>query len=201
VALGHGSPWSGESRNGEPVLLDPGTALRHVPARRRKQVPLRECKCLCTNDFTSRALMAGTCGSGIAVSVAAMNFNRTILIVDDDAAISAPLAKYFRGLGHAVDVAAEAEEAAALLVFQRYDAAILDLRLTNLGGAEGLALLHEIRERDARTSVVVLSAYISREARAEAIKRGANAVLQKPHPLADLARRVLGESPQPCPMR
>jgi ActR/RegA family two-component response regulator len=99
-----------------------------------------------------------------------------------------------------VDVAAEAEEAGALLTFRRYDGAILDLRLTNLGGAEGLVLLQEIRERDAQTTVVVLSAYISAEARAEAIKRGANHVLQKPHPLADLARRVLGESTQPCPM-
>lgn len=123
-----------------------------------------------------------------------MSVSRTILIVDDDAAISAPLAKYFRALGHTVDVAAEAEEAGALMMFRRYDAAILDLRLTNLGGAEGLTLLNEIRERDAHTTVLVLSAYISREARAEALKRGANAVLQKPHPLADLARCLLGES-------
>jgi len=130
-----------------------------------------------------------------------VSVSRTLLIVDDDAAISAPLARYFRGLGHAVDVATEAEEAGALLTFRRYDGAILDLRLTNLGGAEGLVLLQEIRERDAQTTVVVLSAYISAEARAEAVKRGADHVLQKPYPLADLARRLLGESAQPCPMR
>ena len=48
-----------------------------------------------------------------------MSVSRTLLIVDDDAAISAPLARYFRGLGHAVDVATEAEEAGALLTFRR----------------------------------------------------------------------------------
>jgi len=115
----------------------------------------------------------------------------SILIVDDDPAISTPMARYFRSLGHAVDVAMEAEEAGALLSFRGYDAAILDLRLTNLGGAEGLALLQEIRERDQHSTVVVLSAYISAEAHAEAIRRGANHVLQKPHRLPDLARRVL----------
>lgn len=120
-----------------------------------------------------------------------MGVSLKILIVDDDPAISAPMARYFRGLGHTVDVALEAEEAGALLSFGRYDAAILDLRLTNLGGAEGLALLQEIRERDHRSTVVVLSAYISAEARAEAVRRGANHVLQKPHALPDLARRVL----------
>jgi DNA-binding response OmpR family regulator len=127
-----------------------------------------------------------------------VGISRSVLIVDDDPAISAPLAMYFRGLGHSVDVAAEAEEAGALLVFRLYDAAILDLRLTNLGGAEGLELLQEIRERNALTTVVVLSAFISAEARVEAVKRGAIAVLQKPHPLPDLARRVLAGSEPVC---
>ena len=63
---------------------------------------------------------------------------RSILVVDDEPAVSAALADYFRSQGHEVDAAAELEEAGALLAFRRYDAAILDLRLTTLGGSEGL---------------------------------------------------------------
>lgn len=117
--------------------------------------------------------------------------NKRILIVDDDATVRAPVVKYFRGLGHDVDGAAEAEEAGALVAVRRYDAAIIDLRLTNLNGAEGIELVREIRGHDAATVVVVLSAYVSPEARAEATRLGAS-VLQKPHPLADLARLALG---------
>jgi len=116
-----------------------------------------------------------------------------VLIVDDDWTVAAPVVKYFKSLGHAVDSAAEAAEAGALIAAGRYDAAILDLRLTNLGGAEGLELVREIRERDADTRVIVLSAYVSAEARAEALRRGATSVLQKPHPLPDLARLALGD--------
>lgn len=115
------------------------------------------------------------------------------MIVDDDPTVTAPVVGYFRSLGHTVHSAAEAEEAGALIATGRYDAAIFDLRLTNLGGAEGLELLREIRERDSVVKVIVLSAYVSAEARIEALRLGATSVLQKPHPLPELARLALGE--------
>ena len=118
---------------------------------------------------------------------------KRVLIVDDDLTVTAPVVGYFRSLGHTVHSAAEAEEAGALIATGRYDAAIFDLRLTNLGGAEGLELLREIRERDPIVRVIVLSAYVSAEARIEALKLGATSVLQKPHPLPELARLALGE--------
>ena len=117
---------------------------------------------------------------------------RSILVVDDEPAVSAALADYFRSQGHEVDAAAELEEAGALLAFRRYDAAILDLRLTSLGGSEGLSLLHEIRERDSRMTVLLMSAYVPPEACVQAIRHGADGVLQKPFPLSELDRLALG---------
>lgn len=128
--------------------------------------------------------MALQCGSFV---------RKRVLIVDDDLTVTAPVVGYFRSLGHVVHCAGEAEEAGALIATNRYDAAIFDLRLTNLGGAEGLELLQEIRERDAVVRVVVLSAYVSSEARDEALRLGATCVLQKPHPLPELARLALGD--------
>lgn len=116
---------------------------------------------------------------------------RQILLLDDEAAISAPVARYFRNLGFSVDVAEEPEVAEALIAHRRYDLAILDLRLTRFGNAEGLEVLREIRKRDHWTSVIILSAYISPEVEEEAVRLGADAVLRKPQPLPELAHLAL----------
>jgi CheY-like chemotaxis protein len=112
---------------------------------------------------------------------------RQVLLLDDEAAVLMPTARYFRGLGCTVDVAREPEEAEALVLHRHYDLAILDLCVTRFGGTEGLEVLREIRRRDHRTSVIVLSAYISAEVEEEAIALGADSVLRKPQPLPDLA--------------
>lgn len=110
-----------------------------------------------------------------------------MLLLDDEEAVLIPTARYFRGLGCTVDVAREPEEAEALIGHRRYDLAILDLRVTRLGGTEGLEVLREIRRRDHGTSVILLSAYVSAKVEAEARSLGASAVLRKPQPLPDLA--------------
>ena len=114
-----------------------------------------------------------------------------VLLLDDEEAILLPTAKYFRGLGWTVDVAREPEEGEALVSHRHYDLAILDVRVTRFGGTGGLELLREIRRRDHRTSVIVLSAYISPEVEAEARELGAAAVMRKPQSLPDLAHLAL----------
>lgn len=112
---------------------------------------------------------------------------KRVLLLDDEEAVLVPTARYFRGLGCAVDVAREPEEAEALVHHRRYDLAILDLRVTRFGGTEGLEVLREIRRRDQKTSVILLSAYISPEVEEEARNLGADGMLRKPQPLPDLA--------------
>lgn len=126
--------------------------------------------------------MAATEGLGSGPRAVA----RSVLLLDDEEAILVPTAAYFRALGFRVDTARESEEAGALVQNQRYDLAILDLRVSEYGVAEGLAVLREIRERDAGTSVVVLSAYVSPELEALARALGADEVLHKPQPLRAL---------------
>jgi CheY-like chemotaxis protein len=116
---------------------------------------------------------------------------RHVLLLDDEEAILLPTAKYFRGLGWTVDVAREPEEGEALISHRHYDLAILDVRVTRFGGTGGLELLREIRRRDHRTSVIVLSAYISAEVEVEARDLGAAAVMRKPQSLPDLAHLAL----------
>ena len=116
---------------------------------------------------------------------------RQVLLLDDEEAILVPTAKYFRSLGWTVDLAREAEEGEALISHRHYDLAILDVRVTRFGGTGGLELLREIRRRDHRTSVIVLSAYVSADMEEEARELGAAAVLRKPQSLPDLAHLAL----------
>jgi DNA-binding response OmpR family regulator len=113
---------------------------------------------------------------------------RAVLVVDDDQAVALPIARYFRRLGWSADVASERAEAEALAAHRRYDLAILDLHLAPWGDAGGLEVLAEIGEASPRTPVVMLSGHVSDDARKEAERRGARAVLAKPQPLPELAR-------------
>jgi CheY-like chemotaxis protein len=64
--------------------------------------------------------------------------------------------------------------------------------LTGVHGAEGLDLIAYVREHCPRTRTVLLSAYSSPELEQEALRRGADVVLRKPKPLADLTQVILG---------
>jgi DNA-binding response OmpR family regulator len=112
----------------------------------------------------------------------------SVLLMDDEEAITTPVSGYLRRIGWRTQVAAEAEEAMALVMHRAFDLAILDLRLTRWGGGEGLAVVEEIRRLSPCTRILVLSAYVDEDAEVEARRRGADAVLRKPQPLAAVAR-------------
>ena len=109
-----------------------------------------------------------------------------LLIVDDEAAIRFALSEYFRGNGWTVDSAAEKEEAEALLACMEYAVVIADLRLTGFSGVEGLDIIQLSRHLRPETRVVLLTGNGTPELEAEARRRGADAFLHKPLPLARL---------------
>jgi DNA-binding NtrC family response regulator len=113
-----------------------------------------------------------------------------ILLVDDEDAILDATSCYFTARGFKVDCAREREEAEALLSTTYYSLVIADMRMTGAHGREGLELLSYVRERCLGTKVIVMTAYGSRELEREALRRGANAFLEKPIRLADMASLV-----------
>jgi DNA-binding response OmpR family regulator len=112
---------------------------------------------------------------------------KRILIVDDERTILFAIRSYFNRFGYEVDCARELEEAEALLAHRRYDIVIADLRLTGSSGREGLDVIRFLRERSPQSPIVLLTAYGSPEIELEAAELGANAFLQKPKPLSELA--------------
>jgi len=110
-----------------------------------------------------------------------------ILIVDDEELIVQAMRKYFSGLGYAVDSAHELEEAQALLGHYKYDLVIADLRLTGIGGVEGLQIVADVHQKCASTRVILLSAYGTPEIERESYQRGADAFLHKPKAMMEIA--------------
>jgi DNA-binding response OmpR family regulator len=110
-----------------------------------------------------------------------------ILIVDDEELIVIAMRKYFEGLGYEVDAAHELEEAQALLANRPYDLVIADLRLTGIGGVEGLQIVADIHQRSGTTRVILLSAYGTPEIERESYNRGADAFLHKPKAMMEIA--------------
>lgn len=110
-----------------------------------------------------------------------------ILIVDDEELIVIAMRKYFEGMGYAVDAAHELEEAQALLAHRTYDLVICDLRLTGIGGVEGLQIVSDVHQRCANTRVILLSAFGTPEIERESYNRGADAFLHKPKAMMEIA--------------
>ena len=112
-----------------------------------------------------------------------------LLLVEDHAELAVWVAKSLRQSGYAVDVIERGDHAAAALLTQTYDLAILDL---SLPGMDGLALLQRIRhqEKTARLPVLLLTARGSPEDRVKGLDLGADDYLPKPFELSELEARI-----------
>lgn len=115
---------------------------------------------------------------------------KRLLIVEDEEPILNALALFFGSRGYEVDTASDRPEAEALLGGHRYDAILADLRLGGSSDMCGLEIVSSARERFPEIKVVLLTAYGSPEAEQEARRRGVDAFLHKPQPLASIAAVV-----------
>ncbi|HYM62956.1 MAG TPA: response regulator [Thermoanaerobaculia bacterium] len=113
-----------------------------------------------------------------------------MLVIDDDASILLAFKKYFSKHGFTVEIAREREEAEALIATTRYVVVIADVRLTSTGSREGVEILRFIRSQSRGTLVVILTAHRSHNLEAVVRHLGANAFLQKPAALADIANVI-----------
>ena len=113
-----------------------------------------------------------------------------LLVVEDELVVRKALRKYFVAEGFAVDCARELEEAEALIVTSHYELVIADLRLSWNYAAAGLEILRFVRHHSRGTRVIILTAYAAPEVQRSARALGADAFLQKPVALADIAATV-----------
>ena len=115
-----------------------------------------------------------------------------VLVIEDDAAINDVVTTRLARDGHAVTQAFSGSE--ALLVLGgasekdgAFDIVVCDLMLP---GATGEELVGLIRERDAQTPIIVISARTTAADKVELLRLGADDYLTKPFDLDELSARV-----------
>ena len=117
---------------------------------------------------------------------------RRLLLVDDDQAFCAAMARALARRGVEVTVAHDA--AAAEAAADGHDAALVDLRL---GAESGLHVVAALRARHPRMRIVVLTGYASIATAVEAIKLGAVQYLTKPAEPDEVLRAFARTEPDP----
>ncbi len=102
----------------------------------------------------------------------------SLVIVEDDPAFARTLKRSFERRGYLVTHASSPDELAVLLAqSQRFDFAVVDLKL---GTASGLTCVQMLHQADEAVRIVVLTGFASIATAVEAIKLGASHYLAKP---------------------
>jgi two-component system response regulator PilR (NtrC family) len=109
--------------------------------------------------------------------------NGSILIVDDEASLLEFLSVLCAGEGLEVTTARSVKEARATLAERTPDLVLCDMMMPD---GNGLDLLKEIKSGEARTSVVMMTAYTSTKSAIEAMKLGAYDYVPKPFDIDEL---------------
>lgn len=110
-----------------------------------------------------------------------------ILLVEDEVEMASWLLRALAQSGFVPDHASDAASAEALIANTEYDAIVLDLRLPD---KHGLTLLRDMRERDDRTPVLILTAQSSLQDRVHGLNLGGDDFLPKPFALEELEARL-----------
>lgn len=110
-----------------------------------------------------------------------------VLIVEDERTIAAYVKRGLEENGYAVDVAVTGPEALDWAAVVTFDLIVLDILLPELGG---LSVCRELRRRDVRTPVLMLTARDTVPDRVSGLDAGADDYLVKPFALSELLARL-----------
>ncbi len=118
-----------------------------------------------------------------------MGYNQSvrILVIEDEARISAQLATSLDQAGYAVDCAADGARGDFLVQTERYDAIVLDLGLPRI---DGLTLLRRWRDAGLTMPVLVLTASGSWHEKVHGIDGGADDYVAKPFRMEEVLARL-----------
>jgi two-component system OmpR family response regulator len=122
--------------------------------------------------------------AGVSGEVELMS--QSILIVEDEASIREPLAKYFEGNQYRVKTAPNAAEARTLLAAHAFDLVISDIMMP---GEDGLSLARHIRSTS-NLPVILLTAKAEELDRILGLEVGADDYVVKPFSPRELLARV-----------
>lgn len=110
-----------------------------------------------------------------------------ILIVEDDIHISNFLSKGLKEENYTVDVCFDGDDAIYLITTNHYDLIILDIMIPII---DGITICKEMRAKEIKTPVIMLTAKSSIEEKVLGLNTGANDYLAKPFSFEELLARI-----------
>ncbi|MEZ4776539.1 MAG: response regulator transcription factor [Bacteroidia bacterium] len=110
-----------------------------------------------------------------------------LLIVEDEAPLLLELVDYLSGMDYLCESAASFSEAEDKIALYDYDIVLLDLMLP---GGNGLSLLRQLKKKNARTGVLILSAKDSLDDKLTGLDLGADDYITKPFHLSEINARI-----------
>jgi len=116
-----------------------------------------------------------------------LNTRSKLLIVDDELSVRDSLGKWFHEEGYDVGTAENANDALTRLAENRWDAALVDIKMQ---GTDGIELQRRMHEIDAELIVIMMTGYASVETAVTALKNGAYDYVTKPLDPDEIAHLV-----------
>lgn len=110
-----------------------------------------------------------------------------ILIIEDERRLSSVIKKGLMEEGFAVDTAYDGEEGQYLAESEEYDLIILDIMLPKL---DGLTVCQELRKKNVKTPVLILTAKSTIEDKIAGLDSGGDDYLAKPFAFLELRSRI-----------
>lgn len=110
-----------------------------------------------------------------------------ILVVDDDAAGARTLQLYLKSRGHTVDVKHCVDDALRAVDAQRPDLVVMDIRMPERSGLEGLM---ELKRTEPSVPVIMITAFHDMDSTIEAMQQGAEDYIHKPIDVDELDESI-----------
>ncbi len=112
----------------------------------------------------------------------------SILVVEDEDIMRDSLVDWFSSEDHKVAAASDGDKELEGFNLEDYDVMIVDLKLP---GRDGLSVLSEVRVKNPKVKVIIITAYPSIDTAVEAMRRGAVDYLAKPFELERLDTSIV----------
>jgi DNA-binding response OmpR family regulator len=110
-----------------------------------------------------------------------------VLVADDEEDILEVIQDRLEACGFTVITAANGAEALRKITTERFDGVFLDVKMPEMTGIE---VLEEVRKKDTRLPIIIITSSTSREAAIGSLAKGANEFVLKPFEWEELKAKI-----------
>ncbi len=110
-----------------------------------------------------------------------------ILVIEDEHSLSESIHDFLNSEGHVCEIATDYETAIEKTSIYLYDIVIVDITLPD---GSGLNVISELKKKNSKSGIIIISARNSVEQKIEGLEIGADDYLAKPFHLAELNARI-----------